>query len=113
MFSREGGKDCLSRTRGRENKFKKAYTKKAFQLPFLGTISADAARQLNVLGHDGDALGMDGGQVGILENANEIVLCSLLESQDGGRLEAEIGLEVLGDFTHKALEGQLADQELG
>jgi hypothetical protein len=28
-------------------------------------------------------------------------------------LEAQVRLEVLGDFTDQALEGQLADQELG
>lgn len=36
-----------------------------------------------------------------------------LQGSDGGALEAEIGLEVLGDFSHQALEGQLADQQLG
>jgi len=28
-------------------------------------------------------------------------------------LEAQVGFEVLGDFTHETLEGELADQELG
>ena len=55
---------------------------------------------------------MDGSQVGILEETDEVSLSSLLESEDGGRLETEISLEVLGNLTDKALEGQLADQEL-
>ena len=55
---------------------------------------------------------MDGSQVGILEEANKVSLSGLLESEDGGRLEAEIGLEVLGNLTNKALERQLADEEL-
>ena len=33
----------------------------------LGTLSADTAGQLDVLGHDGDTLGVDGAQVGVLE----------------------------------------------
>jgi len=31
----------------------------------LGALSTDAASQLHVLGHDGDALGVDGAQVGV------------------------------------------------
>jgi hypothetical protein len=38
---------------------------------------------------------------------------SYLQSQDGGGLEAQVGLEVLGDLTHQALEGQFADEQLG
>ena len=33
----------------------------------LCTLSADSAGQLNVLGHDGDALGVDGAQVGVFK----------------------------------------------
>ena len=48
-----------------------------------------------------------------LKERDEVSLNGLLKSTDGGRLEAEIGLEVLGDFSDKTLEWQLADQELG
>ena len=74
---------------------------------------------------------MDGAQVDVLEERDEVGLNGLLESADGGRLEAEIlasvsrasgrrvqrvvtyRLEVLSDLTDKTLEGQLADEELG
>jgi len=36
-----------------------------------------------------------------------------LEGTDGGRLEAEVGLEVLGNLTNQTLEGELSDEELG
>tara|TARA_R110002003_G_scaffold433_2_gene19696 strand:- start:6648 stop:7085 length:438 start_codon:yes stop_codon:yes gene_type:complete len=62
---------------------------------------------------DGDTLGVDGAQVGVLEERDEVGLDGLLKSTNGGRLEAEIRLEVLGNLTDKALEGQLADEELG
>ncbi len=78
----------------------------------LCALATDAACQLDVLGHDGDAVGVDGAQVGVLEQANEVSLGRLLEGGDGGRLEAEVRLEVLGDFTHEALERQLADEQL-
>ena len=79
---------------------------------FLSTLSTDATSELDVLGHDGHTLGVDGAQVGVLEKTNKVGLASLLEGHDGGALEAEISLEVLGDLTDKTLEGQLADQEL-
>lgn len=33
----------------------------------LGTFSANASRQLNILGHDGDAFGVNSAQVSIFE----------------------------------------------
>ena len=79
----------------------------------LSTLSTDAAGQLDVLGHDGDPLGVDGAQVGVLEQADEVGLGRLLQGHHGGALEPQVGLEVLGDLPDQALEGQLADQQLG
>jgi len=79
----------------------------------LSSLATDSAGQLDVLWHDGDSLGVDGAQVGVLEETDQVSLGGLLQSHDGGRLESEIGLEVLGDFTDQSLEGQLADQQLG
>ena len=79
----------------------------------LRALTADAAGKLNVLGHDGDTLGVDGAQVGVLEETHEVRLGGFLEGEDGGGLEPEVGLEVLGDLADEALEGELADQELG
>lgn len=56
---------------------------------------------------------MDGAQVGVLEEGDEVGLDGLLESTDGGGLEAEVRLEVLGDLTDQTLEGELADEKLG
>ena len=44
---------------------------------------------------------------------NKVCLNGLLESTDGRRLEAKVGLEVLGDLTNQTLEGELSDEELG
>ncbi len=83
----------------------------------------------------GDTLGVDRGQVGVLEEGNEVRLSSLLESHDGRRLEAQVGLkrciasirhnpkkegtrfrsanlEVLRDLTDEPLEGELPDKQL-
>ena len=78
----------------------------------LGTLSTDAAGKLDVLGHDGDTLGVDGAQVGVLKETNQVGLRGLLEGHDSRGLEAEVSLEVLSDFSDKALEGQLADEKL-
>jgi hypothetical protein len=62
---------------------------------------------------DGNTFGVDGSQVSILEQRDEVGLSGLLKSHDGGGLEAQIGLEILSNLTNKTLEGQLANQELG
>ena len=80
---------------------------------FLGTLTADSAGKLDVLGHDGDTLGVDGAKVGILEETDEVSLRGLLEGHDGRALEAEVSFEVLSDLTDKTLEGELADEKLG
>ena len=78
----------------------------------LRALTAETAGQLDILGLDGDTLGVDGAQVGVLEEGDEVSLNGLLQSTDGGGLEAEVRLEVLSDLTNQTLEGQLADQEL-
>ncbi|CAG6022232.1 unnamed protein product [Menidia menidia] len=79
----------------------------------LSPLTADAAGQLDVFGHDGDPLGVDGAQVGVLEQPHEVGLAGLLQGHDGGALEAQVGLEVLRDLPDQPLEGQLADEQLG
>ena len=78
----------------------------------LRSLSSDSAGKLDILGHDGHSLGVDGAKIGVLEESNQVSLSSLLQSKDGRSLEAKIALVVLGDLTNKALEGQLADEEL-
>ena len=80
---------------------------------FLSSLTTDAPGQLDVLGHDGDTLGVDGAQVGVLEESDEVSLRGLLEGHDGGGLEPKVGLEVLGDLPDETLEGELPDEELG
>jgi len=79
----------------------------------LRAFTAETPGKGKVLGLDGDTFGMNSSQVGVLEERDEVSLSSFLESHNGGGLEAEIGLEVLSDFTDEPLEGELADEELG
>lgn len=68
--------------------------------PNLVALTAKAAGKLDVLGLNGDTLGVDSAQVGILEEGDEVRLDGLLEGTDGGGLEAKVALEVLGDLTN-------------
>ena len=76
----------------------------------LSALATDVSGKLDVLRHDGDALGVDGAQVGVLEETNQLGLAGLLQRSNRGALEAQIGLEVLGDLAHQTLEGRAADQ---
>ena len=77
----------------------------------LSTLATDAAGKLDVLGHDGHTLGVDGAEVGVLEEADEVGLGGLLEGEHGGALEAEVGLEVLSNLPDETLEGQLRKKQ--
>ncbi len=74
----------------------------------LRSLTTETTSKLDILGLDGDTLGMDGAQVGVFEEGDEVGLNGLLKSTDGGRLEAKVRLEVLGDFSDETLEGEFA-----
>ena len=61
----------------------------------LSALSTNAAGQLDVLGHDCHSLGVNGAQVGVLEQTNKISFAGLLQSHNSRALETEIGLEIL------------------
>jgi len=56
---------------------------------------------------------VDGTEVGVLKETNEIRLGCLLKSEDGKRLETKVGLVILCDLADETLEWELADEELG
>jgi len=69
----------------------------------LSTLSSNTTSQLNIFGHDGHSLGVDSAQVGILEQANQIRFCGLLQGQNGGRLESKVAFEILHEPRFSAL----------
>ena len=77
----------------------------------LCPLATDPPCQLDILGHDGDPLGMDGAEVGVLKETNQVRLASLLQGHHSRALEPQVSLEVLGNLTDETLEGQLADEQ--
>jgi hypothetical protein len=53
---------------------------------------------------DCDALAVDGDEDDVLEEADEVGLRGLLESQNGARLETQFGPEVPGDLPDQTPE---------
>ena len=47
----------------------------------LCTLSTNTTGELDVLGHDGDAFGMDSAQVGILKQTHQVSFTGLLQQQ--------------------------------
>jgi len=82
------------------------------QILDLGSFATDSSGELDILWHDGHTLGVDGAQVGVLEQANQVGLAGLLQSANGSALEPEISFEILSNFSHETLEGQFTDEEL-
>ena len=78
----------------------------------LSPLTTDPSGQLDIFGHDGDPLGMDGAEVGVLKEPHQVSLTSFLKSHHSRALEPQVSLEVLSNLTDKALERQLADEQL-
>ena len=78
-----------------------------------GSLTSDSSGELHILWHDGNSLGVDGAEVGVLEESDHVGLSSLLKGKDGGGLESQVGLEVGGDFSDESLEWELSNEELG
>lgn len=74
--------------------------------------STETAGQLDVLGHHGDTAGVDGAEVGILQDFDGEGLGLLLEGHYSRGLEAKGHHVALGDLLDQSLEWQLAQQEL-
>src|SRR6184192_4168117 len=77
----------------------------------LSTFSTDSSCQLNVLWHDGDSLGVDGAQVRVFKERDEVGFSGFLEGSNGRALESQIGLVVLSNFSHQSLEREFANQK--
>ena len=75
-------------------------------------VSSDSLGELDVSGHDGDSLGVNGAQVGVFEEGDEVSLGSFLKGQNSGALESEFLLELVGDFSDESLEGKFSDEEV-
>ena len=75
----------------------------------LRAFTTDTTCKLNILGHDGDALGVNGTQVGIFEQPYKVGLGSFLQGKDGRTLKPKVALEILCDFSYQTLEGKLAN----
>lgn len=79
----------------------------------LSSLSPYPASQLDVFGHDGDSLSVDGTQISIFKQTHEVRFTSLLERTNGRTLKPQVSFEVLGDLPHQPLERQLPDEQLG
>lgn len=96
------GTSFISTREIHNNKLKLAQS--GHQAHLLSPLSANTTSQLDILGHNRHTLSVNGAQVGVFEETNKVGLRRFLEGEDGGGLETEIGLKILGDFADKTLE---------
>ena len=75
-------------------------------------FASDSASKLNILWHNGDTLSVNGTEISVFKESNQISLSSFLQRRHGTALEPKIGLEILCDLTNKTLERKFSDQKL-
>jgi len=82
-------------------------------LLLLARESPNTTRQVQIFGHDGDALAMDRAQVGILKQGHQMGFRSFLQCLDCGALPT-VGLSrhLHLDLSNQARKGQLANQHV-
>ena len=56
---------------------------------------------------------MDGAQVGVLKESDEVGLGGLLQGEEGRGLEADVNFIIIGNLADEALEGGLAVEQVG
>jgi hypothetical protein len=66
----------------------------------------------HVPGRDGDVLRVNGTQVGVLKQSNEVSFQSLLEGKYSRALETTVQLELLSNLSYQTLEWHLANQKV-
>ena len=84
-----------------------------FDLLSSSSFSSDPPGKLDVLGHDGDPLCVDGTEVGVLEEPHQVGLTGLLQGHDSRALEPEVSLEILGNLPDQTLERKFANEQFG
>jgi hypothetical protein len=74
----------------------------------LRSLSTKTSGKLNILWLDSNSLGMDGSQVSVFNEINEVGLTGFSECSNGGRLESQVCLKILGNLTNETLERELS-----
>lgn len=75
-------------------------------------LTTQTACEGKILGLYSDTLRVNGGEIGVLKEGDEVSFCCLLQSHYSRRLEAQVRLEVLRDLADETLEGELPDKKL-
>ena len=80
----------------------------------LRALATDAAGEINVLGHDSDAFGVDSTEVDVFEKNNQIRLECFLQYHHRVAVEAAIELELVNDHVlHTANKGRATNKKVG
>ena len=61
------------------------------------SLPTETTCECKILGLDGNTLGVDSGQVGVLKERDKVCLSGFLQGHDSRGLEAEIGLGEKGE----------------
>ena len=67
---------------------------------------------MHVTDHDGDSLGVNGAEIGVLEQTDQVSLSGFLEGQHSLRLESHVWSDAASDVLDDSLERKLSDQEI-
>lgn len=76
-------------------------------------ITSNSSSQVHVLLHHSYSVGVDGAQVGVLEDAHQVGLRALLKGLHGVRGESQVVVNTVADGLDESLEWSSRQQEVG
>lgn len=82
------------------------------------TFATKSHGKLNILGHNGNSLGMNGAKVHVLKDSYKVCFGSFLKVHEGGTLKtSKSGVrngspDIFRNFAHESLERRLGEQEV-
>jgi len=78
----------------------------------LRRLATDAASKLYVLGENGDAPAVDGTEIDVFKQPDEVGLGSRLKGMQGMGVAAHVGAEAAHDFPGETLKRKLANEQM-
>ena len=92
------------------------FSSRSVSLSFGFLLAPNASCELNISNHDGDSFGVNGCQIGIFEQMDEIIFRGFLQGHQGlacpAKLLAWTSEMVLGHLSHESGKGQFPQQQI-
>lgn len=76
------------------------------------SFTSNSSGKVEILSHNSNSSSVDGAEVGVFEQTNEVSFSGFLEGEDSLGLESDIVLHFHSNISDESLEGKLSDKQV-